>query len=187
MTIALALVAAASGVLLVRLGWGRDGGATRVGLGWALVALGLGVLVWRDGAWGLALGGSVAILAAMVVLSHAAITAPRPRKATPVRDSVTTVALHSESRAALGRRVLVFLITVPGAAAASMLVALAAQTLARAGGWGEANAGVAGLAAFPIAWAIVTTLVMLKDRVTQMAGIVAVVAIPSAALFWGLK
>ncbi len=186
MTITLALIAAALGVLLIRLGWGRDGGATRVGMGWALVALGLGALMWRDGAWGLALGGSVTILAAMLVLSHAAITAPRPRKATPVREPTAAVALHSENWAALGRRILVFLLAVPGAAAASMLVALAVQTLARAGGWGEANAGVAGLAAFPIAWAILTTLVMLKDRVTQMAGIVAVVAIPAAALFWGL-
>jgi hypothetical protein len=186
MTIALALIAAALGVLLIRLGWGRDGGGARVGLGWALIAIGLGVLAWRDGAWGLALGGSVATVAAMVALAHAAITAPRPRKTAPLRDSVTTVALHSESWAGLGRRILIFLLAVPGAAAASMLVALAAQTLARAAGWGEANAGVTGLAAFPVAWAVVTTLMMLKDRVMHMIRIVAIAAIPSAALFWGM-
>lgn len=186
MTIAIALVAAAFGVLLIRLGWGRDGGGARVGAGWGLIAVGLGALVWRDGAWGLALGGSVAILAAMVALAHAAITAPRPRKATVIRDSATTVALHSESWTGLGRRMLVFLLAVPGAAAASMLIALATQTLARAGGWGEANAGAAGLVAFPVAWAVVTTLVMLKDRVMHMIRIVAIAAIPYAAVFWGM-
>lgn len=186
MTIAIALVAAAFGVFLIRLGWGRDGGGARVGAGWGLIAVGLGALAWRDGAWGLALGGSVAILAAMVALAHAAITAPRPRKATVIRDSATTVALHSESWTGLGRRMLVFLLAVPGAAAASMLIALAAQTLARAGGWGEANAGAAGLVAFPVAWAVVTTLVMLKDRVMHMIRIVAIAAIPSAAVFWGM-
>lgn len=184
--IAVPLVAAAFGVLLVRLGWGREDRGLRIGTGWALITVALGALMWRDGAWGLALGTSVATLAAFVALAHAAITAPRSRKSTPPRDAATTVMLHSESWAGLGRRVLVFLLAVPASAAAAMLVALAAQTLARAAGWGEANAGVAGLAAFPVAWAVVTTLVMLRDRVIQMVRIVAVTAIPSAALFWGL-
>lgn len=186
MTIALALVAVVFGVSLIRFGWGREGGGARVGGGWALIAVGLGFLMWRDGAWGLALGASVAMLVAFGALAHAAITAPRPRKSTPLRESATTVTLHSESWTGLGRRLLVFLIAVPASAAASMLVALAAQTLARAAGWGEANAGVAGLVAFPAAWIVVTTLVMLKDRAMHMIRIVAVAAIPSAAVFWGL-
>lgn len=186
MTIGLALIAAGTGVLLVRLGWGREHGGAYIAIGWASIAGGLIVLTARDGTWGLASGASVAMLVALGALSHAAITAPRPRKAMPVRDGVTTVALHSESWAGLGRRIFVFLLAVPGAAAASMLVALAAQTLARAAGWGEANAGVAGLAAFPVAWAVVTTLMMLKDRVMHMIRIVAFATIPSAALFWGM-
>jgi hypothetical protein len=184
--IAVALVAAAFGVVLVRFGWGREAGNARVGAGWALIAAGLVALMWRDGAWGLALGVSVVTLVALVSLAHAAITAPRPRKSTPPRETATTVTLHSESWIGLGRRVLVFLLAVPASAAAAMLVALAAQTLARAAGWGEANAGVAGLTAFPVAWAVVTTLVMLRDRVVQMIRIVAVTALPSAAVFWGL-
>lgn len=186
MTTGLALIAAGTGVLLVRLGWGRENGGAHIAIGWASIAGGLVMLIARDGAWGLALGASVATLVALGVLSHAAITAPRPRKSVPLRDGMTTVTLHSESWTGLGRRLLVFLLVVPGAAAASMLVALAVQTLARAGGWGEANAGVAGLATFPVAWAAVTTLVMLKDRVTQMVRIVVIAALPSAALFWGM-
>ncbi|VXC71833.1 hypothetical protein [Sphingomonas sp. AX6] len=184
--IAVALIAAAFGVLLVRLGWGREDRGLRVGAGWALIAVGLVALMGRDGAWGLALGASVATLLAFVALAHAAITAPRPRRSTPPRDVATTVTLHSESWAGLGRRMLVFLLAVPASAVAAMLVALAGQTLARAAGWGEANAGVAGMFAFPVAWAVVTTLVMLKDRVMHMIRIVAVAAIPSAALFWGM-
>lgn len=134
MIVALALIAAVCGVLMVRIGWGREAGGARITIGWALVAGGLAVLTIGDGAWGLALGASVATLAAFVALTHAAITAPRPRKTPPLRDTTTTVTLHSEGWTGLGRRFLVFLLVVPGAAAASMLVALAAQTLARAAG-----------------------------------------------------
>ena len=186
MTLALAIIATAFGVALLRIGWGQGSGSGRVAGGWALIAAGLGVLTWRDGAWGLALGASVAMLTAFAALAYAAITAPRPRKSMPLRESATTVALHSDSWAGLGRRFVVFLIAVPAAAGAAMLVGLAAQAVARSAGWGEANAGVTGLVIFPVAWMVVTTLAMLKDRVMPMVRIVALAAIPAAALFWGI-
>lgn len=181
--LAVPLLAAALGVVLLRFGWGRTGGVA-VGGGWALIFAGLGMLVWGDGAWGLALGTSAAILAALGLLGQAALTTPAGRQA-PVREPAPSLPLRGDGLRGIGRRVAVFLCVVPAAAATSVLIALAGQALARAAGWHPADSGVAGLVLFPVAWTILATMLLLKDGPLRMALILGLAGLPAFILYWG--
>jgi len=181
LTVAAGLVALGIGAL--RLGWRRRSSWAFAPTGWAMAALGLLLLAFQNGAWGLAVGGLVGSATALLLLAHAGLR-DRPAPAGPVRSSRTTLRLHEDGHLQLGRRVLTFLLVVPGAMAASMAAGLAAQALTRAAGWTEPDSTALGLFAFPTAWALLATVMMLRNGAVSMTRPLAATLAASGILIW---
>lgn len=183
-TLLLCVTAMAAGVLSLRAGWGRSRGRLFVAAGWALILTGLGALAAADGAWGLSIAAIVATLTACVVLAQAALASTPPATERAVRTAAPTVLLRPGGAEGVLRRLAVFILVVPVACGASVLVALTFQAATRGAGWLESDSTALGLLLFPIVWAILVTLLMLKPgpkaMLTPLAGTLAA----AGALFW---
>lgn len=155
--IAAALLAIVAGILLVRLGWGGRRGAAAAG--WTVAAAALGLLTWRDGAWGLALGCVAGMIAALVVILHAGWTSPRKARRAPRQAPATAI---PQKPSDLARRLAVFALTVPVAFAAAQWLAFAVQALVRASGSAEADAIVLMLFVQPVAWGVIVSVQMTR-------------------------
>lgn len=179
----LSAILVAAGILSVRIGWGRRQGGRFVALGWAAVIAGLALLAARDGAWGLAVGAVVATLAASLLLGQAALSSA-PAPARNARTAAPSVLLRSGGGVGVLRRLAVFILVIPVGAIASALAALAAQAAARQAGWPESDSTAFGLFAFPVVWAILVTLLMLRPGPKSMLAPLAVTLAASGGLFW---
>lgn len=179
----LGIALSGSGVLLLRLGWGRPVRAWTV-FGWTLIGLGLVLLGAREGAWGIAVTtlGIMAVVGA--ILAHAAWSTPASRAAAP--RQAPGVSPFRLDRADLARRLAIFFMVVPAGFAATQLLAFGAEAAARRNGWEEADAIVLALILQPIAWAGLASIQMLRERPAQML----FPALPCAAtgllLWWPL-
>lgn len=173
--IALALLAVAAGMVLVRFGWaGRRGIAP---LGWALALAALVVLTAGDGAWGLAVGVTTGIVVALALVLHAGAAAP-PRAVRAPRERPSVTIPHRAGD--IARRLAVFVLVVPVAFVAAQGLAFGAQAATRAAGWDAANTTVLALFLQPIVWAAIMTAQMTRATPTRM------VAPPAIAALAGL-
>ncbi|HEX8445100.1 MAG TPA: hypothetical protein VF649_00675 [Sphingomonas sp.] len=161
--IALALIGLAAAMLLIRLGWG--GRRVLAAIGWGLGIVGLAMLTITDGAWGLAIGTVTAMAVALILVLREAWTAPaRSRRAARTAPSITL----PQRRRDLARRLIVFMLVVPGAFAAAQWLAFGAQAFARRGGAGDADAIVLALFLQPTAWAAIMAIQMTRAAPVRM-------------------
>lgn len=157
------LVAIALGMLLVRVGWGGQRHAAPAG--WAITIAASAVLVARDGAWGLAMGGVVAMTVAVTIVLHAGWAAPaRARRAPREAPSITLPRRPGD----LARRIAVFVLVVPAAFAAAQWLAYGAQALARRAGAGEADAIVLTMFLQPTLWGVLMVWQMTRPGPMRM-------------------
>ncbi len=175
----LAIILAAVGPLLLRFGWQRQRGP--VIAGWLALGAAAALLTATNGAWGLAVGATASMAMGLLILAHAAWTAPAGRAAaTRERQRIERPRLPLRL---IGRRVLVFVLVVPGGLLASAFLGWAAQHASVTAGWDLANATALALLLAPIAWALMTTWQMLQRSPLRMA-IAPVLAAGLGMLLW---
>jgi hypothetical protein len=140
-------------VVLLRIAWSlprRSPGWN--GVAWAALA-GAVICGWQGGgAWGVSVVSLVIMGAAFVALAAAGTEAPR-RRPKPSNRGVGMLPLPGEPRR-IGRRVITFLIVIPGGLIASIALGFLARDLGAALGWREANANVTALYTVPVAWSV---------------------------------
>jgi hypothetical protein len=170
----------ALGVLALRAGWGAS--RAPVAIGWLLIVLGLGALAARTGAWGLAFGATIAMLAAFLLLGREALATPA-RRASPggARSGET---LPRPRLTGLGRRTAVFLLVVPMGFAATQLLAFGAQAAARRAGWVEADATTLALLLQPTAWAVLASIQVMRAGPVAMIVPVLLCTLAGLLLWW---
>ncbi|MHA6723749.1 hypothetical protein [Sphingomonas sp. RS2018] len=176
--VALALIACCAAVLIVRAGW-----AGRVRLahtGWAVAAAALLALMWRDGAWGLAIGivaGSVTALA--LVLYAAWISPAKVRRPSREAPAITIPYRLPD----ILRRLAVFVLAVPVAFAAAQWLVFGAQAFARHAGVGESDATVLTLALQPVLWGAIVVAQLTRANAARMIAPPAVAALVGTLLW----
>lgn len=179
--IALALLAVAAAMLLVRIGWG---GRRELALtGWALATVAMLTLAAGDGAWGIAMAGVAGMATAGAMVLHAGWTAPVKVRRAP-REAPSITLPHRPADYA--RRFAVFVLVVPLAFVAAQWLAFGAQALARRGGWMEADTTTLMLLGQPLLWSVLMAWQM------TCAGPARMIAPPAAAailgtMLWGLS
>lgn len=172
-------------VVVLRISWTLPQRSLALnGLGWGMAAAGLAVLGSSDGAWGIAVGAIIAMLAAGLFLLEAAVKSPQRRRGN--REPAPFGPVEARDGLALGRRISVFLLAVPGAFMAAILVALAALGIARLVGWAEANALALSFWVFPLAWTGMVLALMFRDSLRSAAGFLAAIAGGGGLLAWAL-
>lgn len=190
MTVTAVAIIAAGGVGALRYGWSHPERRVSVVAGWAAIAIAVLWLGTQEGAWGVSIASIVVMLGAMVPLLYAAARDPR-RAARPARTGDVAndsgIRLHAGGASGIARRIATFLITVPGAGAASLLVALAGQAAARGAGWHEANSITLGLLLLPVTWAILSLWLLMYDRPAAMLARLGIAAAPAALIFLLLR
>lgn len=153
-------------------------------LGWGMMAAGVAMLGSTGGAWGIAVGAIIAMLAAGLLLLEAAVRSPQRRR--PNGEPAPPGPVQANDGLALARRISVFLLVVPGAFVAAILVALAALGISRLAGWAEANALALAFWVFPLAWTGILLALMFRDTLRSAAGILAALAGGGGFLAWVL-
>ncbi len=172
--------AIAAAMLLVRLGWAGRRGAAAVG--WVVTVTALIVLTVRDGAWGLAIGTVVGLVAALAIVLHAGWVAPiKTRKPARVPASITL----PRGRGAFARRLAVFVLVVPVGFVAAQWLAFGIQALARRAGAVEADAVALTLFLQPLLWACLMAWQMTRANAARMIAPPASAAV-LGTLLWGI-
>ncbi len=161
----LAALAIIAGMMLVRLGWGWGWRTNVAILGWAVVAAGLLADALASGAWGLAIGTTVAMLTALAALLASGWAMPG-RAWRPARERVA--AAQAPRPARLMRRVSVFLLVVPAGGVAALALAFGAQAAARRAGVGAADAAACLLLLSPALWTGLMTWQMTREGPRRM-------------------
>lgn len=167
-------------MLLVRVGW--SGRRALAFVGWAMAGIGLALLTWREGAWGLALGTVAGSAAALVALLHAAWTSPSVVRR-PQREAPTVVLPRQWND--FGRRFAVFLLVVPVGFAAAQWLAFAGQTVARRAGAGESDTIVLTFFLQPVLWVVIMSVQMTRTGPIKMLA-APVAAALLGAILWSL-
>lgn len=186
MLTAILLLLAASGTIALRFAWDAlEPARVRLTLaGWAAIGAALSVLAARDGAWGLAIGALPVMLVAFGFLLREAIASTAPNRAARITESEPTVRLHAADWRDVGRRVAIFVITVPIAGAVSLLVGLALAAAARASGAVEADTITTALLVTPLVWSVFGVVLLLQSRAASMLRPLAAIGAVSGATFW---
>ncbi|WP_219237623.1 hypothetical protein [Stakelama flava] len=132
------------------------------------------------GAWGISMASLAATAVAFVLLAQAAIVTPARRASPPVRRANIMPAKGTGWR--LPRRFATFLLSVPCAAGAAVLIALVVRQWSQAAG--EANANVLALYAMPIGWAVLMTVMLMQARQSVRLVMVVIPILVAAAILW---
>lgn len=168
-----------AGVALLRYAWSlpqRSIAWNAAGWGALVVAMVCGAL--GGGAWGASVAMLVATGAAFVALAIAGVRAPQGRgKASDRR--VRMLPQPGEPRR-IGRRVVTFLLVIPGGMIAAFALGLVIRGLGEALRWHPADANMAALYMVPFGWAVVATLLLMQER--RRSQIVTLLACVLAAL-----
>ncbi|MBM3927518.1 MAG: hypothetical protein FJ335_03530 [Sphingomonadales bacterium] len=181
MTFAAALALALAGILLVRAGWG---GRRQLALGgWAAIAIAVAILAAADGAWGIAVGASVAMIAAIGVLVREGLRTA-PTRTPPMREPAS-VTLPQRARG-VGRRLLVFVLVVPVGVAAAYVFAMGAEGAAARLGWHPADRTALAFVAAPVAWTVLSSIQMIQPGPARMILPPVVCAVVGLLLWWPL-
>jgi hypothetical protein len=167
-------------IALLRFAWSLP----RRSRGWtsaAWVTLAVSVLSgWQaGGAWGVSVAALVTMAAACVPLALACTDAPRRNGKTAERSP----AMPPREPRRIVRRVITFLLVMPGGLVAAMGLGFVVRGLGSASHWGEANANVAALYAVPIAWAVLAVVLLMQmRRISQFVTLLACVAVSAPFL-----
>ncbi len=180
--IALPGLGAALGVAALRRGWGGRRGW--IIAGWTLIGAALIALAVTAGAWGLAIGSSAAMAAAMAILARAGIAEPARDKRSP--RAIPTVTPPRWRWRGLARRIAVFLLIVPVGLVASAVLAFGADALARRAGWVEADSLALALFVQPVAWAILAAIQSMKPGPARMIAPALICAAIGLVMWWPL-
>lgn len=177
------VAATVAAVLQLRRAWALPRrSAVQNGIGWTLMLAGTALALAGDGAWGLAVASLGGMIVAALLLAHAGWTAP-PGKGRASDRKAHMLPEKGEPRR-IGRRLLTFLLTVPLAFAASLLVALGARALAGLAGWNDADGNAMALLLLPLLWGILAFwLLMQTHRRTQWVWLAAPAA-TGLGLIW---
>jgi hypothetical protein len=188
MLIALMLLLALIGVVLLRLGWdARERAQVRLTLaGWLAIGAALVVLAIGDGAWGIALASLPVMLGAMLLLARAAMTSRAPARAAREPAPEPTVHFHTQSWPDVARRIGIFVLSVPVAGVVSLLAGMAAAAIGRTLGWVEADSNVLALFVTPLVWSILGVVLLMRAGLVEMIRPLAALGIVSGALVWSL-
>lgn len=158
-------VLSAGGPVLLRMGW--NGPRPAVALGWAALGFALVLTLTAGGAWGLAVGATLASLVALGLLAVAALRSPAPARARAPREPAPRRAPRP-SLPDIARRTGVFLIVALADLVASLAFGWGAQRLAWLSGMAEADALIVGLFALPLCWALLASWQLTRIRITDM-------------------
>ena len=176
-------LAAVAGVTLLRVAWGRPlRSAPLLCAAWALVAAGLVQGAWANGAWGLSIVSLSAMGAAFAVLALAIVTS-KPGKDRP-SERWANILPDGAGSLFIGRRIFTFLLAVPLAMAAALLIALGGRAVAGWSGWHEANANVLAIFLLPVCWAILAFALLMTSRRRFQAMLLIVPATIGAGILW---
>ncbi|GGO97856.1 hypothetical protein [Stakelama pacifica] len=173
--------AAAASILVLRVAWSRSRRSIAINLSaWTLMLAGAVLAGLGYGAWGVSVAGLAATAAAFMLLAIAAIRSPKGRAEAPRRRAHVLSARGEPMH--LLRRFATFLLTVPGAAIVSVLIAMVARQASE--GSGEGNANMIAVYAMPLVWAVLMSAMLMQER--QRARIVTLIvpALASMALLW---
>lgn len=166
------------GVMLLRFGWGRH--RAIIGAGWIAILAGIGLPGRANGAWGIAIGSVLAMVAATLLLGWAAWTTPvRPARA----ERAARMAAVAPRRRFAGR-LATFVIVGPAGFAAAQILALGLHAAFRGAGQAEADATALALLLQPAAWAVLMTVQLLCARRRTMIAAAALAA-AAGGLSWG--
>ncbi len=176
--IAMGLFLAAIGLVLVRIGWERRRAIAFAG--WTAVTAAIALLARADGAWGIAMGGVVAMATALLLVLTAGCTSPaRTRRAPREAPSVSI----PRRRHDLIRRVVVFILVVPVGFVAAQWLAFGAQAAARHAGLGESDATVLTLFLQPVLWLTIMAVQMTRADARRMIAAPAVATVAGTMLW----
>lgn len=186
MLTAILLLVAGVGTALLRFGWDAKAPAqVRLTLaGWAAIVASIGALTVTDGAWGAAMGTLPVMLVAFVLVGREALTSTVPARTARISDAPPTVRLHATDWRDVGRRVAIFLLSVPVAGIVSLLAGLAIAAVARASGADASNTIVLALAITPVVWTVLGVVLLLEARVRAMLRPLVAIGAVSGATFW---
>ena len=176
--VAVALALLVPAVALLRVGWSGD---TRLAYaGWAIGATSLFSLAVIEGAWGLAVGLTLAIILALTLVLHAAATAPvRVGRDTRIASAPVTSAAPQ-----IGRRVLVFTLVVPVSFAAAQWMAFGLNAVMKNGGPLEANSVATAFMLQPFVWTVLMAWQMCQANPSAMVWPPAAVALLGTVIWW---
>jgi hypothetical protein len=169
---------AAAGSAILRRAWSlpRRSWAWN-GTGWGLFALGA-VLGWQAaGAWGTAVAALFGMGVALMLLAHAATTAPRTNTGKASNRRVGALPQAGEPWR-IGRRIGTFMITIFAAVLVSVGLGLSARGLLAWVGGGEANANVASFFVMPLAWGLIIYALLMEERRARQFRLLAILAVP---------
>jgi hypothetical protein len=167
------VIAAALALILVSIA------LVRVGWGGILTALTL--LAATAGAWGIAIGVTAGIAAALMIVLWAGWKTPgKPGRPLRERPSVTMPHQWSDTT----RRFGVFVLAVPVSFAAAQWLAFGIQAILRHAGAGAADADVTMLFLSPVLWTLLLSWQMTQVRLIEMV-IPLVMAGLLGTLLWG--
>lgn len=174
----LSALAAIMAVAMLRYSWSRRGRSALFNLiGWGLLLAAAVSGAWAGGAWGMAVASLLAMAAAAIVLAIAAAGSPAKEGRSSLRR-VNMLPEAGEPRR-IGPRLLTFVLTVPLAFLSSIAFAIGLRGAFMLAGWTQANANALALFAVPLAWGILTCIILMcEGRKSQLAALF----LPAAAI-----
>ena len=176
--IAIALALLVPAVTLLRVGWSGD---TRLAFtGWTIGMISLLSLAMMDGAWGLSVGLTLAMILALTLVLHAAATAP-VRAGRGTRIASAPVASADPK---IGRRLLVFTLVVPVSFLAAQWLAFGLNAAMKNGGPLEANSVATAFMLQPLVWTVLMAWQMCQAKPSAMVWPPAAVALLGAVMWW---
>lgn len=157
----LAAAFAVAGVGALRFAWSLPRrSAVWNAAGWGLLFAAASGAAVAHGAWGVSVAAMVTMGAATVALAVAGARSPRGR----AEGSNRRVGMLPEGREPrrIGRRLGTFALVIVGGLAVSVVLALGVRGLGGAFGWHEADSNALALFTVPVAWAIVSTVLLMQ-------------------------
>jgi hypothetical protein len=162
----LLLFSAAAGVVAIavlRFAWSLPRrSVTWNAAGWGLLAVACIGAMSAEGAWGAAVTTLVIMATAAVALTVAAAKSPPGRVAASNRR-VGMLPEHGEPRR-IGRRFGTFGLVIVAGLVVSVSLAMAVRGLGAMLGWSEANSNALALFTVPVAWAVLSTILLMQER-----------------------
>lgn len=176
--IAIPLASLVLAIALLRLGWSGD---TRLAYaGWAIGATSLFSLTMLEGAWGLSVGLTLAMILALTLVLHAAATSP----VRAARGNRIAAAPSASADPKIGRRLLVFTLVVPVSFLAAQWLAFGLNAVMKNGGPLEANSVATAFMLQPLVWTVLMAWQMCQAKPSAMVWPPAAVALLGTVLWW---
>ncbi len=159
----LAVALGVAGVGVLRFAWSLPRRSTTWNAaGWGLLLAGIVGAAQADGAWGISVAALFAMAAATIALAVAGARAPAGRT-TASNRRVGMLPEGTEPRR-IGRRFGTFGLVIIAGFIVSVGLAAAVRGLGGLLGWHEANSNALALFTAPLAWAVLSTVLLMQTR-----------------------